>query len=273
VRSEPGAYAGGVIAIDVHGDGAPLVLVHGVGTSRVVWRQVVPMLAAGRLVATPDIPGFGASPPAGPGFALDDVADALADGLAANVPTPFDLLGNSLGGAVALVLAARRPELVRRLVLAAPAGLAPRRDPIPAVAGRTGSALIAGRRLAVPLAGNALARRLLLLGMVADGAAVPAEEATRMLRGSEGSVRIGAAITAVAGADLRSRLPELTMPVAFLWGDRDRVFPVSSLCALRELVPGAGAEIIPGTGHVPQLERPREFVAAVDRLLAPVTVP
>lgn len=235
---------------------------------------MAPLLAAGRLVATPDIPGFGASSPAGPGFALDDVADALADGLAARVPVPFDLLGNSLGGAVALVLAARRPELVRRLVLAAPAGLAPRRDPVPVVAGPAGSALIAARRLVGPaLAGNGLARRLLLYGMVADAAAVPAEEARGMLSGSRGSSRIGAAISTVAAADLRPRLPELTMPVAFLWGDRDRVFPVSSLRALRALVPGAPAEIIPGTGHVPQLERPQEFVAAVDRLLGAITVP
>jgi pimeloyl-ACP methyl ester carboxylesterase len=256
-----------VIAIDVHGDGEPLVLVHGVGTSRVVWQQVTPMLA-GRLVAAPDIPGFGASPPAGRGFALDEVADALADGLAARLPAPFDLLGNSLGGAVSLVLAARRPELVRRLVLAAPAGLAPRRDPIPAVAGRAGVALIAARRRLGPLvAGNAHARRLLLAGMVADGAAVPAGEATRMVCGSRGSQRIGAAITAVAGADLRPHLPELTMPVAFLWGSRDRVVPVSTLPALRSLVPDAPAEIIHGAGHVPQLERPAEFVAAVDRLV------
>jgi pimeloyl-ACP methyl ester carboxylesterase len=260
-----------VIAIDVQGDGEPLVLVHGVGTSRVVWRQVMPALAAGRLVAAPDIPGFGASPPAGPGFPLDDVADALGDGLATELPTPFDLVGNSLGGAVALVLAARRPELVRRLVLAAPAGLAPRRDPIPAVAGRAGSVLIAGRRLAAPLTGSALARRLLLLGMVSDAAAVSPAEARRMLRGSRGSRRIAAAIAAVAAVDLRPRLRDL--PVAFLWGADDRVFPTSSLPALRALVPGAPVEVIPRAGHVPQLERPAEFVAAVERLLAAVTVP
>jgi pimeloyl-ACP methyl ester carboxylesterase len=137
-----------------------------------------------------------------------------------------------------------------------------------------GNALIAGRRLVGPvLTRNPLARRLLLYGMVADAGAVPAEEARRMLSGSEGSSRIGAAITAVASADLRPLLAELAMPVAFLWGDRDRVFPVSALRGLRALVPGAPAEVISRTGHVPQLERPDEFVAAVDRLLAAVTVP
>ena len=88
-----------------------------------------------------------------------------------------------------------------------------------------------------------------------------------MVRGSQGSTRIGAAIAAVAAADLRPRLAQLTMPVAFVWGDRDRVVPFSSLPDLRALVADAPAEIIPGAGHVPQLERPREFVAAVERLL------
>jgi pimeloyl-ACP methyl ester carboxylesterase len=263
-----------VVAIDAQGDGPPLVLLHGVGTSRVVWRRALPLLAAERLVAAPDMPGFGASPPVGRGFALDRVADALAEDLEAELPTPFDLLGNSLGGAVALELAGRRPDLVRALVLAAPAGLAPLREPVPLLAGRAGSVLIAARRIAgAPLAGNGLVRRLLLFGTVADPVGVPADEARRMVRGSRGSVRVGAAITTVAAADLRHRLSALAMPVGFLWGAHDRVVPVSALPGLRALAPGAPAEVIAGAGHVPQVERPEEFAAAVDRLLAAITVP
>ena len=106
--------------------------------------------------------------------------------------------------------------------------------------------------------------------MVVDAAGVPAAEARLAVGGSKGATRIGEAIDAVVRADLRPRLPELAMPVAFLWGDRDRVVPVSALGPLRALVPGAPVEIITRAGHVPQLERPHEFVAAVDRL---ITVP
>jgi pimeloyl-ACP methyl ester carboxylesterase len=255
--------------MDVHGDGAPLVLIHGVGANRAIWRRVTPLLAADRLVAAPDLPGLGACPPAGRGFALDAVADTLADALRRELPLPFDLLGNSLGGAVALVVAARHPELVRRLVLAAPAGLAPHRGPIPALAGRAGSTLSAVRRRAgPPLAGSAVARRLLLLGVVADPAGMPADDARLMLRGSEGSQRIGEAIAAVVRADLRPRLAELEMPLAFLWGARDRVIPLRTL-----RVPGVRLEVISGAGHVPHMECPQEFAAAVDRLLAAITVP
>jgi pimeloyl-ACP methyl ester carboxylesterase len=258
-----------VIAIDVQGDGPPLVLVHGVATSRSIWRHVVPALAERHLVATPDMPGFGASPPIGRGFVLEDVADALADELAHL--GPFDLLGNSLGGAVAIVLAERRPELVRRLVLAAPAGLAPHRAPIPAIAGRTGAIVVAARRRVAPrLVGNVTARRVLLYGLLTDPASASAEEARATIAASRGAKRVAAAIAVVAAADLRSRLSALTVPVSFLWGERDHLFPVGDLEALRALVPDPRVEVIAGAGHVPQLDRPEEFVAALERL---ITVP
>ena len=253
--------------MDVKGEGPPLVLVHGVATSRSIWRHVVPGLAERHLVATPDMPGFGQSPPIGPGFVLEDVADALADALAA-LPAPVDVLGNSLGGAVAIVLAERRPDLVRRLILAAPAGLAPHRAPIPAIAGRVSATVVAARRRVAPrLVGNTAARRVLLYGLLTDPAAASAEEARATIAASRGAKRVGPAIAVVAAADLRSRLAALTMPVGFLWGDRDHLFPVASLGELRVHVPGAHAEVIQGAGHVPQLDTPDEFVVAVERLL------
>src|SRR3954469_6930784 len=68
-----------LIALETHGEGEPLVLVHGLATSRVIWRRVVSMLP-GRLVVV-DVPGFGQSPPVGEGFDLDAVADAIAEGI------------------------------------------------------------------------------------------------------------------------------------------------------------------------------------------------
>ena len=102
--------------MDEAGAGDALVLLHGVGASRGVWRRAMPRLARRRRVLAPDLPGFGGSDPAGAGFDLDAVADALAAGLADRAAAPFDLVGNSLGGAVAVVLAARRPDLVRAVI-------------------------------------------------------------------------------------------------------------------------------------------------------------
>src|SRR6266536_2354204 len=114
-----------MLVIREEGRGDPLVLVHGAGTSGAIWRRSMPLLAERRRAIAPDLPGYGGSPPAGPGFALEEVTDQLVAGLRdAGVPAPYDLVGHSMGGAVSILLAASHPALVRRLVLVAPAGLA-----------------------------------------------------------------------------------------------------------------------------------------------------
>jgi pimeloyl-ACP methyl ester carboxylesterase len=264
-----------VIAVDEAGTGDALVLLHGVGASRGVWRRVLPRLARRHRVLAPDLPGFGGSDPAGDGFDLDAVADALAAGLADRCDVPFALVGNSLGGAVAVVLAARRPDLVRRLVLAAPAGFGPHRAPLARAGGIAGARLIGlRRRVGAPLAGSATARRVLLFGTVGAPADLPAGEARAMLTASRDSARIGPAIAAVMAADLRPRLSTLTVPCGAIWGERDRVVPIATLDALRACVARLPVERIAGAGHVPQVERPEAFAVALERLLdriAPVT--
>lgn len=152
-----------MIAIDAAGDGEPLVLLHGVGANRIIWQHAAPRLARTRLVLAPDLPGFGESPPVADGFDLNRTADAVADATVATGAQPFDLVGNSLGGAVAAVLACRRPELVRRLVLVAPAGFNPHPRLLSEVVGRLGGSVTSLRRvLGMPFVGNDTARRVLL---------------------------------------------------------------------------------------------------------------
>ena len=257
-----------VISIDEAGSGRPLVLLHGVGASRAVWRRVTPALAADHHVIAPDLPGFGESPPAADGFELDITAAALADRLAACAGEPFDLLGNSLGGAVALELAVLRPDLVRRLVLAAPAGFVPRSSPVAAVAGTLSNPAVRIRRLVgAPIARSAIARRALLWGVVAEPQRLPADDARMMLRSSRGSTRVGAAVAAVLRADLRSELDRLEAPLGVIWGWRDRVIPISTLRHIRAARPDAIVATIPQSAHVPQVECPHEFVAAVRSVL------
>jgi pimeloyl-ACP methyl ester carboxylesterase len=176
-----------MLAIREQGDGdEPLVLLHGAGTSGAIWHRAMGLLVDGRKVVAPDVPGYGGSPPAGRGFALEEVTERLADGLEeAGMPAPYDLVGHSMGGGIAILLAARHPGRVRRLVLVAPAGMAalPR-----AVAGLLGAVAapyaVARRRLASPLADRALVRRLALAGVAYDGARVPAEHARAVLASS-----------------------------------------------------------------------------------------
>ena len=103
-------------------DGPPLVLLHGLGGSRSNWAFVAPELARTRRVLVVDLPGHGRSTalPAAPG--LGPYADRVAKLLEDEGHAPADVVGHSFGGLVGIRLAARRPELVRSLVLAPPRG-------------------------------------------------------------------------------------------------------------------------------------------------------
>ena len=257
-----------MLALDDIGEGRPLVLLHGVGASRAVWGRVRRPLATDRRVVTPDLPGFGDSPAAGPGFDLETVAQATAEGLAARIQEPFDLLGNSLGGAVAVVLSHVRPDLVRSLVLSAPAGFSTQSWPVALAAGRLIGPLLTLRRIVgTPVAASPTARRLLLGGAIAQPQRLPTRYAVTMLKASEGSSRLGPAVSAVLHQDLSDRLAELEVPLGIIWGRRDRVVPIGTLERIRTVAPQAVIERIEDAAHVPQLERPRAFVNAVRRIL------
>jgi len=250
---------------DDQGDGDALVLLHGVASSRLIWRRVCGPLASRRRVISVDVPGFGSSHPAGPGFELDAVADRLADGLALD---RIDLVGHSLGGAVAVAVAARHPELVRRLVLVAPAGLAPRAVGVAALLGAAAELATQARSvLGYQLADHTAARWAMFAATVADPGALHPDDARLILAASDGGRRIADGVRQALAADLRDDLAAAPMPVGLMWGTDDRVVPYSGLEALRELRPDAAVETLPGTGHIPHVERPAEFVAALDRLL------
>jgi pimeloyl-ACP methyl ester carboxylesterase len=259
-----------MLAIREEGEGDPLVLVHGAGTSGAIWRRTMPLLAGERRVVAPDLPGYGGSPAAGPGFALEEVSDRLAAGLAdAGVPAPYDLVGHSMGGAIAILLAARHPERVRRLILVAPAGLAA----LPRVAagflGAVAAPFAAARRtVATPLAGNALVRRLALAGVARDGARVPAEHARAVLASSAGATRIGPGLASAAAADLRHALADVRAPLGLVWGEHDPVIPPRRIDVIRGARPDVALAVVPDTAHAPMLERPEAFCAALEGVLA-----
>ena len=101
------------------GEPAPVLLVHATGDTSADWGEVATGLAHDRLVVAVDLRGHGASPWPG-SYALTELADDLvvvAAGLAAEHGRPVDVVAHSLGGLVACLLASRRPDLVRRLVL------------------------------------------------------------------------------------------------------------------------------------------------------------
>jgi pimeloyl-ACP methyl ester carboxylesterase len=258
-----------LLAVEESGRGEPLVLIHGLATTRAIWSTVAPALARSCRVVTLDVPGFGQSEPTGRDFRLEAVADRIARGLTGRgVPTPFDLVGHSLGAGIALTLAATRPRLVRRLVLVAPAGLIG----VPTVASRvlaaTAEPVLAARRVLAPLVDLPWGRRLLLATVAADGARISPTEARQLLKASSTARRTGAALSTIMSTDMRPLLAETTVPLGVIWGAGDRTVPVWAARLVREARPDADVVVLQRAGHVVMVERPEAFVSALEGLLA-----
>jgi pimeloyl-ACP methyl ester carboxylesterase len=256
------------LAFDEYGAGEPLVLVHGLGTNRGVWAETATRLAEQRLVVAFDVPGFGDSPPAGDGFDLTEVGGALAEAAAERLGGPYDLLGHSLGGAVAIAAATIDPGQVRRLILGAPAGFRPRSERVAdAVSLAAPPLLAARRRLGRRLVESPAGRRTLLWGALLDAGRLSPARAQTMLDASASARRLRQATRAAILADLAEPLAALETPVGFVWGEQDPLMPRSTQEALRRIRPEAPVEVVPEAGHVAQLERPEVFADAVERLL------
>jgi pimeloyl-ACP methyl ester carboxylesterase len=217
----------------VAGAGEPLVLVHGLAGSLRWWSALVEPLAAHRRVYAVDLPRAARSaPPAQFGAWLGDWLDAM--GLQC-----VDLVGHSLGGAVAADLAATRHERVRRLVLVAPAG-------IPCGRGLHGRAL----------------SLLEALYAIRDSMSMVAGDALRT--GPLGLVRT---IAFVSGRDVRAELSAVRMPTLLVWGERDRLVPAWLAEEWHRALPRSRVVLVPG-GHVPMLEAPRELATSIISFLA-----
>ena len=243
------------------GAGPDLVLCHGAGGNHAVWFQQVPDFARARRVTVFDHRGFGRSSDrageSGPAVAVADLEAVLG---AAGVERA-DLVGQSMGGWTALGFAVAHPERVRRLVLADTTG----GIPSPEVA-RMAQALAAAPPAASPPPVPPLGRHPALDDTF--GARDPARAYLYQMLGAFGEPdlgRIGARLLA-ATVD-PAALARLALPVLFVVGERDRLFPPAVIRACAAQVPGARVVEISGAGHSPYFERPEAWNAAVEAFL------
>ncbi len=248
----------------VEGRGEPLVLLHGLGRSLADWSLLQPMLADTYTTIALDLPGFGATArEAGP---LD--LAALARGVRHIVrgggeTRTLRLVGNSLGGAVAMRMAADRPAETAGVVLISPVGIGRRLNRTAAVlaAPVVGETVVATR--------SALARRaprVLNPGRQAPDGVLAGLRDAAARRGNARNYLDVLRVIARDGAGLDGALDGLTatgVPVTVLWGDRDAVLPFRHLAAVPERLPHAQTRVLAGLGHVPHLQRPEVVAEAI----------
>lgn len=262
---------------DSRTSGPPVVLVHGLGTNLSVWREVIPHLATQARVLAPDLPGFGLSDkdgvPATPSF----YADVLAAWLDTLQLTQVDVVGLSMGGQIGLMMALRHPNRIRRLVLAAPAGI---ETFTPEAAAQLKALFTAEAIAAMPPALYAQNVRRNFAHWNPDRFGWLLSQRAQMQERPDFRAYAEANARAVAGMldePVFEHLPQVQHPVLVVFGENDLLIPnrffrpaetpADMLRLALERLPNAQGVMLPEAGHLLVLEQAEAFVAQVRRFL------
>jgi pimeloyl-ACP methyl ester carboxylesterase len=271
VRATPGPEGGG----------EPALYVHGLGGSATNWTDLAALLSGYLDGEAVDLPGFGWSdPPARGGYSLTAHAQVLARYLDRRAAGPVHLFGNSMGGAISVMLAANRPDLIRTLTLVSPAmpdlRVRSRSERLMPLLLLPGIGTVAERRLAS--IDPAVRVRQVLELCYGDPSKVPPErlaEAAADARARAGqSWQMAAFVGSFRGLvggylpgsrSLWRAATRIEAPTLVVWGDRDKLVSVALAPRTAATIPGARLLVLPGVGHVAQMEEPvtvaRAFLA------------
>ena len=259
------------------GEGPPVVLLHGLGATNASMLTTFRELAKDHRVVAPDLPGFGdSSKPLRSLHAafyarwLRDFSEALG------LERPH-VIGNSMGGRIAIEAGLRNPDTVDRLILLAPS---------PAfLRGREYARLVRILRPELALVPLPMPRRLVEQGIrrmfsrstrLADGwYAAATDEFLRVFSTPTGRTSFFSAMRQIYLEDPHgrpggfwARLPELSRPALFVWGSHDRLVPAKFAGHVERALPTATSVVLSNCGHVPHFEQPDKTHKLVRRFLS-----
>lgn len=247
------------LAVEQHGEGIPLVLLHGFPLNRQIWRPIVPLLEKKCRLIIPDLRGFGESP--------QEVEDYSMRLLAADVHQLLDRLniekaviaGHSMGGYVALEFAHAYPHRIKGLALVASQADADSPE-------RRQARLITAREV------RSRGIRYISEGMPSKLSAYEAIQTQLSQIISACSVPVVvAALKAMADRrDANEWLPEIQVPLLAIAGGKDQLIPVEKAYSLIKLVNKGWVIEIPEVGHMPMMESPQKTADALFQLICAV---
>jgi pimeloyl-ACP methyl ester carboxylesterase len=244
------------IAYERVGEGPPLVFVHGAAEDSRMWQPQLAALADEFTVVAWDEPGAGRSSDVPADFGLADYANCLAAVIESLGLGPAHVAGLSWGGTVALELYRHRPDLIATLILTDT--YAGWKGSLPEVEVRV---RVAGVRQMVETPPEEFDPTL--PGLFAGD---PPAEFAPLLEEIAADVRpesLRTQLLVMAEADQRDLLPRIAVPSLLIWGELDARSPLSVARQFEEAIPDTKLVVIPGCGHVSNLERPDEFNEAV----------
>jgi pimeloyl-ACP methyl ester carboxylesterase len=245
------------------GEGPAVLFVHGLGGSWRNWLENIPAFAKNHRVVALDLPGFGGSPMPPLPLSIKAYGDLIvkfSDQLGLDQETA--LVGHSMGGFIATEAVIEAPERFSSLTLVAAAGIT--FATIPQTRKQLTRTLL---RMALPLAQSRLERNLgrrrlraaSFVGIIAHPGMMSREILWELGTYGVKSPGLLQAAYALAGYDTRDRLGEITLPTLVIWGNQDRLVPVSAAYAYERRIPTSELHLVDDTGHMVQMERPARF--------------
>lgn len=260
------AIHGHEVGYRMGGAGDAILLIHGMAGSSRTWREVMPLLARRFTVIAPDLLGHGESAKPLGDYSLGAFASGLRDLLGVLDVDRVTVVGQSLGGGIAMQLAYQHPELCERLALVGSGGLG--RE----VSWMLRALTLPGAEWIMPLLfpaavrerGDALARWLAAKGLRAPHlaemwrayASLTEPESRRCF------VRTLRAVVDLGGQTVSARdrlYLAAAMPTLIVWGDADPIIPVAHAYAAHAAMPQSRLVIFEGCGHFPHVEQPLRF--------------
>lgn len=258
------------------GDGDEvLLLIHGMAGSAQTWRAVLPQLAKKYRVIAPDLLGHGQSSKPRTDYSLGAFAVGLRDLLDELGVESATVVGQSLGGGVAMQFLYQHPDYCRRLVLISSGGLGPDVGLILRLLAAPGAEFVMPVIAPSPVlrAGNAVKSWLSSAGLRSPRGAEmwsayssfgDSETRQAFLRTLRSVVDYrGQAVSALNRLNLREGLPILA-----IWGEEDNIIPVDHAYAALEARPDCRLEILPGVGHFAQVEAPDKVIDLLDEFIS-----
>ena len=245
------------IAYQQAGEGPPLVLLHGILDDSRVWRRQLDALSDEFTVLAWDAPGCGASSDPPDGFRLHDYAECLAAWLAAiGVERPH-ILGLSWGGTLALELYRSHPDLPTSLLLVAT---------YPGLVGVLPPDEYAARIQSFLRDADLPPEQFVpgwIPGLLTASAPPGAADEVIAIMSDFHPAGYRTMALGSADADLRDVLPQIRVPTLLLWGDADKRSPVSIAEQFRAAIPASKFVLLPGVGHLVNVDAPAPFNAEV----------
>ncbi len=258
---------------EVYGSGDPILCLHGLGASMFSWRHFIAPFSQNNKLILVDFKGCGKSPkPKDTHYSIEEHTDDIYRIIIEENLTSLTLVGNSLGGAVALLLAIRlldqEPIRLSRLVLIDSAG---DKHYLPAHLKLVRSIL--GTSV-IYLSPGQLAAKMVLRMCYYDkkkitSEAVAAYASPMAGRGGRHALLQTARQCIPANVDeLLAKVKAITVPTLILWGREDGIIPLRVGELLHQAIPNSTLEIIEQCGHVPHEEKPEETIERISKFLA-----